>query len=64
MLPLSFGLAFSNLHRRLVSEGAELIALTDEMLELQDAYQHHRVLARRFRNDMLHIAIATVARRA
>ena len=50
-----------NLHRRLISEGAELVALTDEMLELQDAYQQHRVLAGRFRNDMLHIAVATVA---
>ena len=32
-----------------------------ESLDLMDAYQTREVLAPRFRNDMLHIALATVA---
>jgi len=35
--------------------------VTEEALELLRAYESHHILGRRFRNDMLHVAIATVA---
>ena len=37
------------------------LAVTQETVELLRAYESHRILGHRFRNDMLHIAIATVA---
>jgi hypothetical protein len=37
------------------------LPVTDEALELHRAYELRGILAPRFRNDMLHIAIATVA---
>lgn len=42
-------------------EMADGLAVTDEALELLRAYESHGILAQRFRNDMLHVAIATVA---
>ena len=38
-----------------------MIDVNDESLDLTDAYQTRGVLAPQFRNDMLHIALATVA---
>jgi hypothetical protein len=38
-----------------------LIRVTPEALILQSAYQAHGVLPARFRADMLHIALATIA---
>jgi hypothetical protein len=40
---------------------ADNLPVTEEALELLRAYESHGILAPRFRNDMLHIAIATVA---
>lgn len=45
----------------LVESGADVIAVSDEALELLDAYAARGVLGARFRTDMLHIALATVA---
>jgi hypothetical protein len=42
-------------------EIAEELPVTAEALELLRAYESQGILAPRFRNDMLHIAIATVA---
>lgn len=42
-------------------EVADDLAVSAEALELLRAYESHGILASRFRNDMLHIAIATVA---
>ncbi|MBI4878036.1 MAG: hypothetical protein HY812_00030 [Planctomycetes bacterium] len=42
-------------------EAALVVPVTDEAIEVLSAYEARRVLAPRFRNDMLHIAIATVA---
>jgi predicted nucleic acid-binding protein len=42
-------------------EIADNLPVTEEALELLRAYESHGILGRRFRNDMLHIAIATVA---
>jgi hypothetical protein len=50
--------------RELFSEllaGADVLQITQEALELVSAYEEHGILRPRFRNDMLHIAIATVA---
>ncbi|HQP97041.1 MAG TPA: PIN domain-containing protein [bacterium] len=56
MAPQSVREIFSALH-----EFADNLVVTDEALNLLRAYEAHRILGPRFRNDMLHIAIATVA---
>lgn len=56
MAPESVGHLFEEMLRK-----GEQLRVTPEALELLRAYERHRVLAARFRNDMLHIAIATVA---
>jgi hypothetical protein len=38
------------------------IRLSAEAVELADRYSAHGILPTRFRNDMLHIALATIAR--
>jgi hypothetical protein len=48
------------LHRELLSVGG-ILAVTEEVLNVLAAYESHGVLGPRFRNDMLHIALATVA---
>jgi hypothetical protein len=40
---------------------AEILPVTEEVLVLLEKYETHGVLDTRFRNDMLHIALATVA---
>lgn len=40
---------------------SEYLEITDESLKLLTQYQKHRILGSRYRNDMLHIALATVA---
>ena len=40
---------------------AEILSVTVEVLDLLEKYEAHGVLDSRFRNDMLHIALATVA---
>jgi predicted nucleic acid-binding protein len=42
-------------------EIADILPVTEEALELLRAYEAHGILGPRFRNDMLHIAIAAVA---
>jgi hypothetical protein len=41
--------------------GAEFIEIAGEALQLAQAYEQHGVLPSSLRNDMLHIALATVA---
>jgi hypothetical protein len=38
-----------------------ILELTPEAIELADAYISHNILTQNFRNDALHIAIATIA---
>ena len=38
-----------------------MLAVTEEVLSSLAAYENHAVLGPRFRNDMLHIALAAVA---
>jgi len=39
---------------------AEYLPLTEDALALLEEYERHAILGSRFRNDMLHIALATV----
>lgn len=52
--------AVRELCRELLSIG-EILAVTEEVLTVLSAYESHGVLGSRFRSDMLHIALATVA---
>jgi hypothetical protein len=38
----------------------EILSISDEGLMLMDAYVTHGILTQKFRNDMMHIALATV----
>lgn len=49
------------LHVELLDLGSEVLIVTQEVLDLLLSYQGRGVLGARFRNDMLHIALATVA---
>jgi predicted nucleic acid-binding protein len=49
------------LHDELLVIAGDLLPVTAEALELVGAYQRRGVLSARFRNDMLHIALATIA---
>ena len=48
-------------HEELVALGAELVSVSPEVLSLLAAYEAHAILGPRYRNDLLHIALATVA---
>jgi len=39
----------------------EVLKINQEAIELVNAYLEHQILAERFRNDMLHIALSTIA---
>lgn len=45
----------------LLELGAELLRIDREVLDLAGEYSQHQILPPKFRNDLLHIAIATVA---
>jgi len=49
-----------DLHREVVTLG-EVIAATEEVVTLVKAYEDHHILGPRYRNDLLHIALATVS---
>lgn len=46
---------------QLLGLGAELRTVEQEALDLSAEYSHRGILPLRFRNDLLHIAVATVA---
>ena len=48
-------------HEELVALGAELVNVSPEVLSLVAAYEARAILGPRYRNDLLHIALATVA---
>ena len=48
------------LHREVAALG-EVVSATEEVVGLVGAYESHGILGARYRNDMLHIALATVA---
>ena len=49
------------MYRELLSLPAEILEVSDEALSLVKSYSARGVLGSRFYNDMLHIALATVA---
>jgi len=49
-----------DLHREVTALG-ELVSATEEVVDLVGAYEDHGILGPRYRNDMLHIALATIA---
>jgi len=53
--------AVQAVHQELVSLGAELVSVSPEVLQLLAAYEARAILGARYRNDLLHIALATVA---
>ncbi len=48
-------------YAELLNLGAEFLGVSDEALDVATVYEARGILAARFRNDMLHIALATVA---
>ena len=50
-----------SLHQELLSLRAELIRVDEEAVSLVQGYVERSVLGQRFINDMLHIALATIA---
>ncbi len=54
--------AVGRVFRELLDAGAQVLGVGAEALALLAAYRRHRILGERFRNDMLHIALATIAR--
>jgi hypothetical protein len=50
-----------DLYADVLDLGAEVLSVTREALTLRASYQARGVLGSRFENDMLHIAVATIA---
>lgn len=48
-------------HQELLNLGAEVVSVSSDVLHLVAAYEARAILGPRFRNDLLHIALATVA---
>ena len=48
-------------HEELVTLGAEIVGVSPEVLALVAAYEARAILGPRYRNDLLRIALATVA---
>ena len=49
-----------DIYAALIDERAEILCITDEVLDLVQAYGRHKILGLKFKNDMMHIALATV----
>ena len=49
------------LHAELIAAGAELLMVSAEAMDLLGKYGAKNVLGAKFQNDMLHIALATIA---
>jgi len=49
------------LHEELAALGGEVITVSPEVLQVVAAYEAHAILGARYRNDLLHIALATVS---
>jgi len=48
-------------YQELLNLGAEVVSVSSDVLHLVAAYEARAILGPRFRNDLLHIALATVA---
>jgi len=47
-----------DLHAELISGGAEMLLVSSDAMELLAKYEARKILGLKFRNDMLHIALA------
>lgn len=47
---------------KLIRAGAEVLAATEEAVALQEAYLKSGILSRRWEDDAMHVALATLAR--
>jgi len=50
-----------DVHAELIGLGAEMVSVNEETMSLLSSYEGRAILGPRFRNDMLHIALATIA---
>jgi predicted nucleic acid-binding protein len=48
-------------HDELIAMGSQVLTVSQEALELLNSYQKRKILGNKFQNDMLHIAVATIA---
>ena len=48
-------------YNKILKMKPEILKINEQVLELVNSYQKHDILGQRFQNDMLHIALATVA---
>ena len=48
-------------HAELIDGGAELLPISTESMDLLNKYLERKILGPKFQNDMLHIALATIA---
>ena len=48
-------------HTELIAGGAEFLPVSTESMNLLKKYFERRILGQKFQNDMLHIALATIA---
>lgn len=49
------------IHDELIAMGSQVLTVSQEALELLNSYQKRKILGNKFQNDMLHIAVATIA---
>ena len=47
-------------YAEILAHGAEILHITDEVLDLVTAYRKHKILGQKYENDRIHIALATV----
>ena len=48
-------------HAELIAGGAQLLAVSTESMDLLNKYLERKILGPKFQNDMLHIALGTIA---
>jgi predicted nucleic acid-binding protein len=49
-----------NIYAELLDSGAEFVDVSAEAIKLADNYLAHKILAPNYRNDAIHIAVATI----
>jgi hypothetical protein len=49
------------IHDDLIAMGSQVLTVSQEAFELLNGYRKRKILGNKFQNDMLHIAVATIA---
>ena len=47
-------------YAEILAHGAEILHVSDEVIDLVAAYRKHKILGPKYENDRIHIALATV----